>query len=311
MLVVFLFLTGCNGCVPRFPDESDEDPPPDSPPPDSPTDTQTGDSVPALPPRCDVMETERNDNVGLVTPIPMEQWVCGVLEPADPYAAPLGDVEYLSFTTPQPGWVEINLEAAARGSAADMQFVLYDEADSVTVSDGFLTTDPMMRFPMSTPQSFTLVLGETTFLFGDEYDWFLLTSLVKAPVEWSGYEAESNNAYTGANEFTLGQTIFGTIDPVGDLDWYHVVTPPEYTTIRFTTEAFAHGSPVDLTLGLYKADGITQILEDRYGDVDYDRDPWFEQKQTEANEWFLVVRNSIEKGSRFHWYTLKIEGTTE
>lgn len=312
-LAFLVFLAGCNGCRPSIP-------PVENPDTQDPTDsdtTETGDSTvstdtgPELPPRCDFAEVEPNDQAAQAMSMPMEKWACGVMMPADPKHAPFGDVDYFAFTTPEAGWVEVSVEAARRGSSADMQAIVYDADDSITVTDSYLSTDPLLRFPGSAAADYTVILGETSLAFGEDYDWYLLTSMIKAPVEWTFNETEPNDSFSEGNTFVPGDTVYGTIDHAGDFDWYHVVTPKEATTLVFTMNAFKAGSPVDGQVALYATDGTTLLHDDRRGQIEYDLDPWFEQRQTEANDWYVLVRNEQDKGSHFHWYTLSIEAVVE
>ncbi len=308
-----LLLVGCNGCTPKIPDVVDPDTQDDT---DTDTAADTADSSvtdtgPFLPPRCDFEEVEPNDQASLAMAIPMEVWGCGVMMPANPKNAPFGDADYFTFTAAEPGWVEVRVDAASRGSAADMQFIVYDDDDSITVADSYLTTDPILRFPAPDPTDYTVILGETSLLFGDDYTWFLLSSLVKAPVEWTFNEVEPNDDFATATTFAPGGTVFGTVGEAGDFDWYHIVTPKEATYVRFTMTAFKQGSPVDGQVVLYANDGTTVLVDDRRGEIEYDLDPWFERAQTGTNDWYVLVRNEEEKGSRFHWYTLSIEALVE
>jgi len=307
MTLLLVLLLGCNGCRPSLPSNTDDDPNPQdtSPPEDTSGDsaTETADTSPPLPNRCDAMEVEPNNTLYEIEPLVMEEWLCGWYDKTN---SPLGDIDFLGFTTTEGGWLEVNQEAGSRGSSADAQFTIIDTDNSVTVLSGYLTTDPRIVIPVPDPRTFTLALGETTYSSGEDYNWAILASMVKAPVVWSFPETEGNDTFTAANEFALGETVFGTIDHAGDLDWYHVVTPADATGVRFTVEAFSHGSPLDSTLVLYDTDGVTRLHSDYTGEVDYDPDPAFDFKQTEANDWYLLVKNATDGGSDFHWYTLTI-----
>lgn len=304
-----LWLAACNGCGPKFPDDGD---PPDPPPPDTAGDDTGGDSAvdtgPNLPARCDILEVEPNNSLDAAWAIPMEEWVCGELIDADPSDAVPGDVDFLTFTTSAPGWLEVNVEAARRGSNADVQFILLDdEGGSVTVFDGYLTTDPLLRFPAAAAGTYTLNIAETSYLSGEDYEWYLLASAVKAPVEWDFEEVEGNDSSAQAQAFPVDQTVFGTFGRTNDFDWYHLVTPADATKIRFDVKAFSLGAPVDPQIALYEADATTLIRLDSTGEVDYDFDPWFEQKQTGSQEWYFSIRNEASAGGQYHWYTLRIE----
>lgn len=311
-MTLMLWLAACNGCSPKIPDAQDDPPPIDtSQPPDSGQESAI-DTGPLLPPRCHLLEQEPNDAIGQVWTIPMEEWVCGEMTDTKENAAVDGDVDWMAFTTNQPGWVEIEVESAIRGANADMQFVLVDPwGGSVTVFDSYLTTDPLLRFPADDVGTFTITLSETSYLAGDEYDWYLMASRIKAPIDWDAEEVEPNDSAAAAQEFTVGQRLFGRFDRTNDFDWFHVVTPADAPTIRFTVEAFALGAPVDAQIALYEADASTLIRLDSNGEVDYDFDPWFEQKQTGSQEWYFSIRNQAASGGVYHWYTVLLEAVYE
>jgi len=312
MRLLLLLLVGCDGCRPDLP--VDEPDPVDTSDRDTATHsgtTETAETGPVLPPRCDAMEVEPNDRVDQTMEMGMERWMCGVLMPEDPYNAPLGDVEYLSFSNTQPGWIEVSVEAARRGSSADMQLVLYDSDASVTVYDGYQTSDPVLRFPEAALTDFTLVLGESRYGFGDSYDWYTLASLVKAPVEWAATEIEPNDQQVLATVYTMGTTIYGTVDSAGDFDWFRVTVPEGTTTVRFSMNAFKLGSPIDGQLLLYDTDGTTLLRDDHDGQLGYDRDPWFEWRPPAPGDYPFLIRNETTNGSRFHWYTVTVEAFAE
>ena len=48
-------------------------------------------------------------------------------------------------------------------------------------------------------------------LYGDDYTWYMLVTLSKAPVEWDFEEAEPNDSVDEAEDFALDQTAFATI----------------------------------------------------------------------------------------------------
>lgn len=299
-----LLLIGCNGCRPQLPNTDDDTPPVD-------THEETGDSQETapietgvdLPPRCDHLEVEPNSTLYEVQPLIMEEWLCGGFQTAP---SPPGDIDFFSFTTTESGWLKVSVEAAQRGTSADAQFQLIDADNSLTAFDGYLTTDPTVVVPVPIPQAFTLLLGETSYLCGDDYGWAALVSMAKQPVEWTFSESEPNDLAVSANEFTLGGTVFGTVGRADDYDWYHIVTPADATSLTFRVDAFAYGSPLDTTVLLYDTDGSTLLDAGYVGEVDYDRDPYFNYKQTEANDWYLLVKNAGSGGSAYHWYTLTI-----
>lgn len=303
-----LLLTACNGCRPHLStDDNTDDRVDTSPPPDSGDDTgETADTGPDLPDRCDAMEVEPNDSLDLAQAIAMEQWLCGTFE-GD---GALGDPEFLTFASEQPGWLSVKVEAAARNSLADAQFLFYDDnGHSVFIYDGVATSDPSLTVPADVVGEYGVVVAETGYLSGEGYDWALLATQVKPPVEWTFEEAEDNDASDRANTFALGGTVFGKMDDTADKDWYHVSVPEGLQAVTFNVEAFGSGSPVDIQLRVYE-DGVVKKAC-YHGVVDYDLDPDCEMKVTAAHEWDVLVQDEYDSGSSFNWYTMTIAGVAE
>lgn len=296
MSVFLLLLQACDGCQPQLPrppqEQEDRD---DSG--DSGADSgDTADTDVGPPPLCDVEEIEPNDVTAQA--LPMETWACGKYDVAF-------DIERLAFSSNQPGWIEVDVESAARGTSADSQLQLGWDDESAVVADAYLTTDPRIVFPAESAGEFEIILGETHYGYGDDYGWWAMATLVKPPVEWDAEEAEGNDALATAEVFPVGQRVLGGIGEVGDFDWYVVTLPEEEATVTFDVQAYVHGSPANLKIELYDADGAF-LREDFTGEIDYDLDPWFEKRVTGATTWYVLVRTEDDRGGPFHWYTLSI-----
>lgn len=305
MVLLFVLLGACNGCRPQIPNPPDDEPKEDtSPPPDTATDTAPPDTGP--PARCDREEVEPNSPPDQVESLDMEKWACGEF---------LTYLDYDSFriSPTQTGWIKVQVDAASRGSSANVQLLIDGGGrESAQVLDGYLTTDPYLVFPADEGDTYTLTLGETNFLYGDDYTWYMLTSLSKEPIDWDLEEAEPNDVYIEAQPLGFGQTVFAEVTDASDLDWYKITTTGEgEQTLTFDVTAFKEGSAANMMLVLYDADGSTVLRTDYSGEVDYDRDPWFTKKVTGAQDLYLLARTEDGKGSRFHWYTLSITVTTE
>ncbi|MES2641595.1 MAG: hypothetical protein V4850_19040 [Myxococcota bacterium] len=307
MVLLLVLAGGCNGCRPAFPnpsetDDTEEDSAEDTSPPDtSETDTDT-DTGP--PPRCDFEELEPNNSPDTSQALPMEQWACG------DFSAYL-DLDWFTITPSQTGWITVRVEAGIRGSSANPQILVDGGGESAQVLDGYLTTDPLLVFPAPAIEPYRITLAETNLLSGDEYTWFMLTTLSKEPVDWDAEEVEPNDQRAAAQVFTPGQTLFGSVGREGDFDWYKITTPYEgEQTLTFDVTAFTEGSAANLMLVLYDATEGTAALKTSYsGEIDYDRDPYFEKKFTGVQDLYLLARTEDDKGSRFHWYTLAITAT--
>jgi hypothetical protein len=304
-MVLLLVLAGCKSCQPDIPYPQDERDRDSDPPPDTAGDTAPdsgGDSGP--PARCDREEIEPN-GLDAAEDLEMELWACGTFPVAF-------DQDAFRVRPVQSGWLKVQVEAALRGSPANPQINVTTESDSAVVGDGYLTTDPFLVFPASADETYTLVLAETEFLYGDDYDWYMLTSLTKEPVTWTMTEAEPNDGIEEAQVLPPGEIVFGGIASSSDFDWYRITTPHEgEQTLTFDVTAFKEGSAADLRLVLYDADGETVLREDSDGEVAYDRDPYFTKKITGQQDLWLFVRNESWTGSRFHWYSLAVTVSAE
>jgi hypothetical protein len=301
MNFLLAWLAACNGCQPQLP-SGDEDGRIDTSPPPDTGDTAVEDTGP--PPMCELEEVEPNNSVEQVQALPMEVWACGHFDVAF-------DTEFFEFETIEPGWVEVTVEAAARGSSADAQVDVINTGtgDSVHVSGSYLSTDPRVVFPLDAPATFQAAVGESQYLSGEDYRWYLMASMVKRPVEWTVTETEANDSWDTANVFTMGDTVFGRLSAPDDFDWYKITTDEVPQTVTFNVVAYQQGSPANIILKLYRSDGTTLIRADRAGEIDYDPDPWFTQRSTDATEWYLLVRTEDDLGSPYHWYTLTISTT--
>lgn len=310
-MLALVLLVGCNGCTPKIPHGND--PPPKN---DTSEDTDSGDSADSTdsgpdtvdtgpPPMCDHVELEPNDTPEQAEALIMEEWACGDF-------IDFLDLDWLTFTPTQPGWITLRVEAADRGSAANPQVSVDGGGESAMVLDGYLTSDPLLVFPAEDLETWRLTLAETNLLYGEDYTWYLMASLSKAPVDYDAEEAEPNDAYTEAGELALATPLLASIGSAGDFDWYKIHTTEEgEQTLTINITAFKEGSAADLSATLYDEDGTTVLREKTYGQIDYDRDPWFTKKVTGIKDLYVFVRNESETGSRFHWYTLEVTSTVE
>ncbi len=302
--LLLLLLTACHACRPQLPsDNGGDNGGIDTALPDSGDTEETADTAPPLPNRCDQLEVEPNNALDVSKAFLMEKWLCGAF--LDGGSG--GDTEFLNFTTTQQGWVSVTLEAASRGSNADAQFLLYSDESAVIAYDYVDSTDPRVVVPAAVVGTYGLVLGETGYLSGEGYDWAVMASLVKPPVDWTFQETEDNDDVELANPFTLGETVYGIMSPTADKDWYRLAVPDGLEAVVFQVEAFGSGSPVDARIDLYDIDG--ELKKTCYSAViDYDLDPYCEIKQTEATEWTFKVTDEYDNGSAFSWYTLSVSG---
>ncbi len=299
------FLFGLVACTytfpnPKPPDANESRTDSDSTESDAPTDSDTG-STSTAPTRCDLLETEPNNSVEDIQTLPTEIWACGdFLAPAD--------ADFFEFVTPDDGWMEVTVAAADRGSAADVQVNLYDASTSVYMSDGYLTSDPNIVFPVSAGDVFGAIFAEHTLLYGETYFWYSRVSQVKPPVEWTRGEVENNDAIEVAEPFIDGDVVMASMGAAGDFDWYAYTPPDLATAVTYQIKSASYGAPTDLTLLRYDAEG-DQVGVTYSGSIPYDPDPYYVERYTEADPAeprFIQIKDASGRGSRFAWYLLEI-----
>ncbi|MFZ5478647.1 MAG: putative metal-binding motif-containing protein [Myxococcota bacterium] len=259
MILLFAYLEGCDGCRPTLPYPNDDDRN-DTSEEDADSGDSAEDSGPL--PMCELEEVEPNGFDELQT-LPTDVTACGHFDVAY-------DQDWFELTTLEDGWLEVGVDAASRGSSADAQFDFLDAAsgESVVVKGSYLSTDPRLVVPLSTVGTFYVGLGETTFLYGEDYRWYLMATITKPPVEWTVTEADDNDTVEVAQPFAYGDTLFGTIAEPDDFDWYSVEVDDTLTPVQFSVVAYGVGAPTDLVLKLHEVDATYG------GKTDIDGDGW-------------------------------------
>lgn len=306
MTLFLLSLAACKYTIPNLPpakgDSQEESDPPDS---DSPPESTATDSGTA-PARCDLVETEPNNTITEMETLPTELWACGEF-------LTFADTDIFGFSTLDAGWMELQVAAADRGSAADVQVNLYDDQSSAFMSDGYLTSDPNITFPVNAGDEFGIILAEHTLLSGESYFWFARASQIKAPVEWTRDEVEDNSSIENAETVAQGDVVFGTIGEAGDFDWFYWEPPEGVTGVTYQIKSGSYGAPTNLTLLRYDETG--DLIGTTYsGTSAYDPDPIYNERFTEADPAaprFLQIEDYAGVGSRFAWYVLEITPSFE
>ncbi len=251
----------------------------------------------------------------------LEQTACGCFTEQ-------ADGEWLVFPAEDAEWIRIQVDAASRGSAADVAFNISAlESFAVTLITGTMySEDPWIVFPALGDAEYHLYLSERAGQYGDDYEWQLLASEDKAPVEYTVVEVEDNDTADQAQDLPAGETVLGIISEPGDYDWYHIPVPDpgDAEKIKWTidVEAYTSGSPLASRITLYESDVVGADLDDvdwlatSFADSeDYDQDPKIEIQSEEASDWYLVIKNPTsggnDRGSPFHWYSLAIDNDLE
>lgn len=230
-----------------------EEPPPFDTGVDEPTDEDdTGDALP--PPQiCTNMEEEPNDAVGDEQDLPLEQWMCG-------YFGDLGDNDGFIFDIERASWVRIRVRAEALGSPANPRAFIYDEDGEFEASleDSYLTSDIDTTFKLDEPRELAIGILEQeigSVQFGEEYEWRLMASIVKAPVVWNAEEFEPNDGRTDANPVADGDRVFGRVEHGARYDWFSLEVPDVRTDVVVQTDSWIHGSPLNPEIMVEGPDG--------------------------------------------------------
>ena len=106
LVSVVVFLEGCKACAPGLPSQnSNSNSNPDNPNNPSPDGTDGGGDTAPIPP-CSQPEVEPNNSASQAQAIDMGPWACGVMDTD-------GDVEHLTATTSEAGWLRGWVRAAA------------------------------------------------------------------------------------------------------------------------------------------------------------------------------------------------------
>lgn len=305
-ILLAAILTACSPAVP-------EASPPGSRPVESDTagHTDTAEDIGSSD-ACVVEQVEDADfanDFGQQLEVALDTWACG-------YVDVVGDNDYLTFTTPSAGWVEILVEAESRGSPADAGLVVsfLENGDGIATDDRPGSLDPWSVFYAETAGTYIVDIVEVTGAFGPEYAWWFKAAMTTVPVEYDVEDVAEHSSLATVENLPADTTYFAGIAANGESDWWHVDVPEGANWMTVTTEAADFGSAVDLTLELYWADADSTFIVvdglDRDGEGD---DPWCELELSEvmqsddmtginirAYNWFEL------EGSMFHWYTITV-----
>ncbi|MBM4365643.1 MAG: hypothetical protein FJ102_05470 [Deltaproteobacteria bacterium] len=334
-----LFAFACASCFqpPSSAEENNEEIPP--PPEDDDTAEDTAGTQEGPPELCAVEEIEPDDDpagdYGRILSVPMESYACGNIDVE-------GDTEWFEFTTTEGGWMKFDAQAAARGSSADLMYQLFmtEGGDETTRTlKRQLSSDPLNVWLAPGPGTYNVFMGETEAAFGDEYRWWVLPTMTKAPVEYGKTEEQlatehgRDSVTHGSYEERLTLTVrpqdaeesqyadyrvFGHLGENDEQDWYYVAIPPGATSLHLEVDAWEFGSAADMQMdiwwdddGVFGNDDDEHIWTDNYGHSDYDHDPWAEICTNLADHVGVVFELELDPAEQvtgagmFHWYTIE------
>ena len=269
-------------------------------------------------PPCDVPETEDNGSLADADLLPMELVGCGRLQEA-------ADFDYWDTTVPADAWVRFAVVSRGLGAIADVHLLVLPEGETAAKrDDDEETTDASLLFPAKAGD-YSITVSEQNFN-GDEdrYEYELVVSTSKAPLDWDRFEVEPNDAFAEAVDVSPGEVIYGDMQGGIDNDWYKLDIPTGKHTLTVAVEAYAYGSAGNFSLWLYdeglgllpvgcNPDGCgpgqpncvwCEVLGPPAG---FARDPIleFESLGSETLYWRVVEYES--KYGDAYWYTMRVE----
>lgn len=134
-------------------------------------------------------------------------------------------------------------------------------------------------------------------------NWAIMLEIV--PGSTAPDPSEPNNDMASATSLSYGQTVSGTVDPVGDLD-YFVFTGSAGDTIRANAAAFTLNSMIDGMLTLLNAAGDTIATHD--DESDESLDPLLQAVLPASGDYFLVMESFDEDlGGPDFFYDLHLD----
>jgi hypothetical protein len=321
MQLMILWLMSCKGCgscwylppLPVFdaPDPTETD---TSEPDPDPEQDDTGRELPPLS-YCTVPEEEPNNEIDDAQVLPLEQWACGTFETA-------ADSDYFSFDIDEASWIRVWVRASDLGSLANPRLFLLDAESgdySATVENGYLSEDIDVTVKLDKPRPMSIGLFEENLLFGEEYEWRMRVSVVKAPVEWNTEESEvsdpdaSNDAKADADAVADGDRVYGWVESPGRYDWFDLELGADKVDVVIETEAWRHRSPLDPELVVIDPNG-DEIAREEDHDSYLNRDAKVRFTATEGGHYKIRVGSCCDdpdgvdgrRGGNAYWYVLAV-----
>lgn len=314
IFISVLALTACSAirscCTPGIPNPPD---PEDDSQDEHESSSDTGDTTPPVdttpPPPCAQPEVEPNYSESTATHIALEQYACGIFNDAT-------DFDTFTFSAPA-SWLEIDVNAAERGSAAYPILTLESDGGLAASSTRSMSsTDPYLLVPLPAPDDWVMRLTDAYRGYGEDFDYQVLVSVSKAPMEWGQFEIDQHDDINLSQEVTADVPIFGYAQNSTDFDWYHFRTPSGRNLIRVAVHAHNFGSPLDPRLQLYFANvdedtgTLTGVLQQTIDDNTQSSglDPLLERVSDGDEDWYFKVRYtpSTQFGD-LYWYVLDVQ----
>lgn len=249
-MVLLSLLAACASCI-QLPNVNDDERT-DSASPDS-GDTDSGAIVDTGPPaKCDVElfdDDNFNDDFQNPVLVPMEALVCSTFDGGLDY-------EVLQFTSQQGGWIRVDVQAASRGSSADVHLTVApanDESAACGQYSALSTTDPSLTWLAPSENTYLATLREEEYGYGEKYGWWMLASEVKSPVGYTRTEdTNAHDTLETALPLAEGETILAWTKTTGGQDFYRIELDEGDNHLVVDTNAAEFGSATNTKVDLYK-----------------------------------------------------------
>jgi hypothetical protein len=234
-----------------------------------------------------VPEVEPNDTVPEGNLVFFGDTVDGVIDPA-------GDVDYFAVELTAGTVLDLDVDAVVLGSVMDPVIALFD-IDTVTILDVNDDWDGLdSRIVYSIPVDGLYFVGITDLGLngGPAYTYRLKFG------EFVVDEVEPNNSAGEANLIALGDTVFATLTPETDVDFF-AVDVPDTTLIALILQENL-GTWFDALVVLYDVDGTTPLATDTL----WSWPPTLEYFVVAAGRYFVSVTDLYPDSLRSPLYAL-------
>lgn len=210
-------------------------------------------------------EAENNGGVSRGNRILFGDTVWGTIDPA-------GDLDYYCFDVPAGTRVVLDINAFVEGSPLDSYLQMWDALGTRVASndnDGS-TLDSRVEMQLDRSGTYCAEVGAATGMGGPAYRYAL--QLGPEGVEPPQFptplpardEREPNDGLSQGNRISFGDTVWGTIDPSKDVDYY-CFEVPSGTKVTLDINAFMEGSAFNSYLQLWDALGTLVASNDNDG----------------------------------------------
>jgi serine/threonine protein kinase len=259
-----------------------------------------------IPPVYLIPEQETNDVIPNAMLIQFGDRVFGVIGQA-------GDRDYFSFDGYGGTEVAVDINAVVDGSSLDSYVAIWNVEGKrlgYNYHDGY-TNDARLIFTLpGDGRYFLQISNRRDDVGGQRYFyalWLTAPDGIAGPTPTTvayGQETEPNDTFSTATVISIGSTIRGTIDRMGDVDYFHLEgLAGEY--VLLDVNAVIDGSPLDSYLSVW--DSEEHRLEYNYYDG-YTNDARIQRFRfpTDSVYYIEVRERGDDGGGAEYFYTLRV-----